>query len=106
MRNVNLYQLYDKRARTPVGPIIAQVTPTIIVRELIEQLNEGKTHIARHPADFVIYHLGTQDLDTGIITHYVDDDLNQGYEIVAEVSAIASGVTRTSGTFTNATLSE
>lgn len=67
MRLVNLYQVYDLRARNCMGPIFASQNEVPIARELQGHVNNPETIIGQHPTDFHLIKLGTQDLDTGRI---------------------------------------
>lgn len=67
MRLVNLYQVYDRRARNMMGPLVAAQNEIPLARELAQAVNDDKTIIGQHPDDFDVVLLGTQDMDTGRI---------------------------------------
>lgn len=67
MRLVTLYQVYDRRARNMLGPIMAGQNEVAIARELSDHVNNDQTIIGKHPDDFDLVSLGRQDMDTGVI---------------------------------------
>lgn len=72
MRLVNLYQVFDVRARTTLGPIFAGQNEIPIARELTDHVNNPETMLGKNPEDFQLVLLGTQDLDTGRIVGLPD----------------------------------
>lgn len=65
MRLVKLYQVFDEKASTTMGPIFAVNNEVPVARELQGHVNDTSTIIGQHPDDFVCVLLGYQDLDTG-----------------------------------------
>lgn len=67
MRLVSIYQLYDEKAQTVIGPIYTSPNPVAVARELRAVVNDGQSLLAKHPEDFNLIRLGGQDTDTGLI---------------------------------------
>lgn len=67
MRLINLYQVYDTRAQTTLGPIFTAINEVSVARELRDHANNKETLIGKTPEDFVLLQIGVQDQDTGQI---------------------------------------
>jgi hypothetical protein len=82
VRLINLYQVYDTRAKTTIGPIWNAVNEVSVARELSQHANDPKTIIGQTPDDFVLILIGNQDQDTGQI------DATNNIEIVFHCSEL------------------
>jgi len=66
MTNLQMFSIYDVKAETYSQPIAAP-TVTAMMRILGDVLAEGQHAYAKHPEDYVLFHLGEFDVSTGII---------------------------------------
>lgn len=90
MRLLNLYLVYDKKARTIVGPIVHQQSPVPILREIAEAVKKPGL-IGNNPEDFQIRHIGMIDDETGDLYNIGAELLNHEIHIVAEALALKPG---------------
>lgn len=67
MRTTELYQIYDLKAESVRGPIMAYNRPGPAVRAFNELCANKESEIGRYPKDFHLLHIGTQDEETGEI---------------------------------------
>lgn len=67
MRNAKLYQLYDLKAESVGGPIMAQKAPGPAIRDFHSVLANPETQPGRYPQDFNLIQIGEQDETTGRI---------------------------------------
>lgn len=58
------YSLYDVKVSTFGNPFCAQ-SDGAAVRMVIDAASDPNTMLYKHPADFILYFLGTFDEDTG-----------------------------------------
>lgn len=68
MRTTELYQIYDKKAESIRGPIMAYNRPGPAIRSFNELCGNKETEIGKYPEDFQLRHIGTQDEETGEIS--------------------------------------
>lgn len=68
MRLLNLYVVYDERAKAIIGPVVHDFSPVPILRQITDAVKAEKGLIAQNPEDFVILHIGTINEDSGEIT--------------------------------------
>lgn len=73
MRLLKLYQIFDNKAQTTHGPIMAAVNPVAITREIEEHANNTATTIGRHPEDYELRQIGILDEETGMLMKYDKD---------------------------------
>lgn len=90
MRTTELYQVWDRKAESVVGPILTANRPAPIVRYFHEVLADEKTDLGKHPEDYNLVHIGTQDTDTGTISGLYDDNGVVRIEVIATGEAWAS----------------
>lgn len=67
MRKNELYQLYDKTARSVAGPIMMQKHAAPAIRDFHSILANTDTMPGRYPEQFDLLHVGTQDEETGTL---------------------------------------
>lgn len=77
MHHKQLYQIFDIKAESVVGPIMRENRDGPAIRHFYSLLANKETTIGQHPTDYQLLHLGTQDEETG--------DIN------AEPSVVTSG---------------
>lgn len=61
------YSIYDRKALQYHPPFYAS-TDASAVRSLADLANDNQTTVGRHPADYVLYHIGEYDDQTGRLT--------------------------------------
>lgn len=75
MRLINLYQVYDRQARTVLGPIFSAINEVSVARELRDHANNKDTIIGKSPDDFDLICIGYQDQDTGKVDPFDGPDI-------------------------------
>lgn len=84
MRENRLFQLYDKKAQTASGPIMAAHLPAPFVREFKRLLGDTTTDVGKYPEDFELREIGTQDLTTCEITAFPPQTIYSGAQWLAD----------------------
>lgn len=64
---IKLYQVYDVKAETHFGPIIAVRHEKAALRIYYDALTDKQSNISKHPEDYNLVYLGQQDEETGLI---------------------------------------
>lgn len=90
MRLLNLYVVYDKQARTIVGPIVHDQSPVPILRQITEAVRKPGL-IGNNPEDFHILHIGMIDDESGQLYGTAGNSLESEMHIVAEAIALKPG---------------
>lgn len=67
MRRTKLYQVYDLKAESVAGPVMAQKNDGPAIRDFHSILQNPETMPGRHPHDFNLIQIGEQDEETGVI---------------------------------------
>lgn len=67
MAKIGLYQVYDDKAGTVSGPIMAARRAGPAIRDFTNLLRTRDTQAALHPQDFRLVLVGEQDDETGVI---------------------------------------
>lgn len=70
-----LYQVYDKRAGSIAGPIMAERIDAPAIRTFFDILKNPQTLPGQHPADFDLLCVGTQDDETATIDAWTRPDV-------------------------------
>lgn len=65
---INAYTLYDRKALTYNTPFFFP-TDGLAVRALHDLVSDSGTTVGRHPADYVLYHVGFYDTERGLLEH-------------------------------------
>lgn len=61
---LNAYSIFDRKALQYHPPFFAG-TDGAAVRMLSDTVNDPNTSLSRHPADYVLFHIGTYDDSNG-----------------------------------------
>lgn len=64
MAKTRLYQLFDTKAHSAAGPIMAAKRDAVVIREFHQVLGTPNTLPGMHPEDFQLMHIGEQDEET------------------------------------------
>lgn len=63
---LNCYSIYDRKA-LQYHPPFFQSTDGAAVRSFADLVNDAQSTISRHPADYVLYKVGTYDDQVGLM---------------------------------------
>lgn len=88
MRLLNLYIVYDRQAKTIIGPIVHDHSAVPIVRQITEAVNKPGTMIANTPEDFDIRHIGMIDEESGNLYDIYGEQLKNDIQTVAQAIAL------------------
>lgn len=77
---LNAYSIYDRKALQYHPPFFAS-TDGAAVRSFSDLANDVNTSIGRHPADYVLYCVGTYDDQRGLMLSY--DPINHVMDATA-----------------------
>lgn len=82
-RRTGLYQMYDIAAQSVAGPIMMDQNDKNVVRNFYRLLADKNTQPGLYPAEYCLYKVGEQDLETGTIeTAYEDGQSVKEYPLV------------------------
>ncbi|AXH76621.1 MAG: nonstructural protein [Microviridae sp.] len=65
---INAYTLYDRKALTYNTPFFFP-NDGMAIRALQDLVSDNDTSIGRHPADYVLYHVGFYDTERALLEH-------------------------------------
>jgi len=63
---INLYAIYDSKAEAYLMPFFMQ-NDGILHRTALDTLQDPSSLFAKHPEDYIMYHLGTYDDQSGLV---------------------------------------
>lgn len=75
MNKKRLYQVYDNRAGSIAGPIMAERIDAPAIRTFFDILKNPQTLPGQHPDDFDLIIVGQQDEETGVIDAWTQPDI-------------------------------
>lgn len=68
-----VFAVYDSKADVFGPPILAPAVGAA-KRSFVESCSDSSTALAKYPEDFALYHLGTYDDATGLMSSFVKAD--------------------------------
>lgn len=69
---INVFTVHDSKAQAYLPPFNLP-TKEMAVRTFSDTVNDSKHPFGKHPADYTLFHIGTFDDDTGLITNNQDN---------------------------------
>lgn len=64
---LNAYSIFDSKAEAFNQPFF-RLKHGVSIREFTEVSNDEKSNISRNPEDFTLFHIGSYDDSTGLLT--------------------------------------
>jgi len=64
---LNAYAIYDSKAEAYNQPFF-RLKHGVSIREFSEVANDEKSNISKNPEDFTLFHIGSYDDSTGLLT--------------------------------------
>lgn len=73
-----LYQIYDKKAESVVGPIMSCKADAVAIRAFSDNMRQADSPLAQHPEDFDLLLIGEQGDSGHIYNNERTETLMQG----------------------------
>lgn len=80
---IQMFTVYDEKAKAYLQPFFLTATG-LAIRSFTETVNDPKSAIGRHPADYTLFHIGSFDDSSCTFEARTPQSLGNGLEFVED----------------------